>query len=715
MRRSAPRALLATLVLGLAFAGQARAADHVYVVDQSGDNSSTAHHCVYTSDAFDVLAANADCSIVDALRLAAADAPTDHDTIKFLLTPVTMSNSIPLRVPGNVTLQGCPDGTDPASAPCVEIVGPNASTNVLDVCPPGTPPLCPAGTAQHPTIDHVGVSKANVAVRWSGTGTLTITGGYFGLHFNAGTWTAPAANHVNAAIVQNAGAGPLTAGGASSGQPNIISNVGTGIVVRSPGATLQGNVISQATVGLDIGSTGAQVLGNVILGGTTSTTGLLLGGDDESGASITNNFFGVNLFGASAPFTGSALRIQGDGNTVQGNTIADQGAHAAAVTIEDGDRNVLTSNFVGTDSATDDLGPDGPGILLTPGATGEKDGANGNRIGGDATSEENVVSFAAGPAIALQGSAGTGDVFARNKGQSNTGPFLDIGAPGAGGEGPLNGGVNPPAISVAGQTRITGTAPAGGTVRLFRVGVTTGEVDGWAGNAVAAADGSWSFTPAAPLEAPGRIAASVTVASGTSELSPNPVVVDNVPPETTIAVGPGARTRDATPRFYFTATEADSTFACRTDGAAFAPCGSPRTLRRLRDGRHSFEVRARDPAGNVDPTPARRAFTVDTKGPRVALGTRRAGLRHGVVALRISCARSERARCSGKVSLRGVAGKRFKVPAGATRTLRLHVAAKTAARISARGSVRVRALLDARDAAGNRTLLRRTVTLTAST
>jgi hypothetical protein len=37
----------------------------------------------------------------------------------------------------------------------------------------------------------------------------------------------------------------------------------------------------------------------------------------------------------------------------------------------------------------------------------------------------------------------------------------------------------------------------------------------------------------------------------------------------------------------------------------------------LSEGFHTFYVRAKDPAGNVDATPAQRSFTVDTKAPRV--------------------------------------------------------------------------------------------------
>ena len=49
-------------------------------------------------------------------------------------------------------------------------------------------------------------------------------------------------------------------------------------------------------------------------------------------------------------------------------------------------------------------------------------------------------------------------------------------------------------------------------------------------------------------------------------------------------------------------------FECRLDSASFQPCTSPYTTARLAKGTHTFQVRARDAAGNVDPSPASRSF-----------------------------------------------------------------------------------------------------------
>jgi hypothetical protein len=91
--------------------------------------------------------------------------------------------------------------------------------------------------------------------------------------------------------------------------------------------------------------------------------------------------------------------------------------------------------------------------------------------------------------------------------------------------------------------------------------------------------------------------------------------VDTAPPNTTITGGPktsGGYTNDPTPPFTFTSSEGGSSFQCKVDSGAYAACSSPRTTSHLADGSHTFYVRATDPAGNTDPTPATRAFAIRT-------------------------------------------------------------------------------------------------------
>ncbi len=87
-------------------------------------------------------------------------------------------------------------------------------------------------------------------------------------------------------------------------------------------------------------------------------------------------------------------------------------------------------------------------------------------------------------------------------------------------------------------------------------------------------------------------------------------IVDTTPPNTTITGNPGAVTTSTSATFTFTASQAGSAFACSLDGAAFTACTSPSTYTGLVAGSHNFRVRATDPAGNTDPTPAAFNWTI---------------------------------------------------------------------------------------------------------
>ncbi len=87
-------------------------------------------------------------------------------------------------------------------------------------------------------------------------------------------------------------------------------------------------------------------------------------------------------------------------------------------------------------------------------------------------------------------------------------------------------------------------------------------------------------------------------------------LVDCVAPETTITKGAPNKTDRSRIKFKFSANEPDSTFECRVDQKPFKPCGSPKTVKHLEEGKHKFKVRAIDAVGNVDPSAAKDKFKV---------------------------------------------------------------------------------------------------------
>jgi Bacterial Ig-like domain len=94
-------------------------------------------------------------------------------------------------------------------------------------------------------------------------------------------------------------------------------------------------------------------------------------------------------------------------------------------------------------------------------------------------------------------------------------------------------------------------------------------------------------------------------------------MVDTVAPDTGITAKPNDPSNNASPSFSFTSTEANSTFECSIDGGSYSACTSPKSLSTLGDGSHTFSVRAKDAAGNVDPTPACYTWTVNAAVPTV--------------------------------------------------------------------------------------------------
>ena len=107
--------------------------------------------------------------------------------------------------------------------------------------------------------------------------------------------------------------------------------------------------------------------------------------------------------------------------------------------------------------------------------------------------------------------------------------------------------------------------------------------------------------------------------AGNVDPSPDSVswTVNSTMPETLLLSAPPTVTQNTSANFTFIgiddiAPSSAISFECRLDGGAWAACTSPKNYTGFGDGSHTFEVRAIDNGGNIDPTPASHTWEVKT-------------------------------------------------------------------------------------------------------
>lgn len=130
-----------------------------------------------------------------------------------------------------------------------------------------------------------------------------------------------------------------------------------------------------------------------------------------------------------------------------------------------------------------------------------------------------------------------------------------------------------------------------------------------------AASATWNTT--AFTDGIYTLTAEATDAAGNDGMATRVLVADNTPPETSIDSGPNGQILVGIATFTFSGSDNQTAppslvFSWRIDGGAWSPFGgaTSQTFNSLTEGPHTFEVKARDLAGNEDLTPAVRAFSV---------------------------------------------------------------------------------------------------------
>jgi Right handed beta helix region len=460
------------------------------------------------------------------------------------------------------------------------------------------------------------------------TGPTTVHGNYVGLN---AAGTAVLANGTFNVLVGKAE--DALVGGVANGDANFIAGGGFGIFNENgEGFEAEGNIIGSGPSGADVAApgTGVFVLNTNNANQVTVNDNVL---EMDGGVGVEVRFGGTEIDGNF--IRGAELGIWtkvGPGgagpNLIEDNVIGE--SEANGIRIEDNENEVLSNSIYQSGAAG--IRIQNPAALVN---------ATENQIGGDTADSENNIRESGGDAIEIDNSGGEGasqNEVARNKGDENAGLFIDlIGAL-------TNGGIQPPPFVTAQQSSASGTgALPGATVRVFRKGEAgSGEVESFLAETAADGSGNWKVSyPSIPIGT--LVAATQTsVAGGTSELAIKAAAADpsggggggaggggddgkdkgkgkkpgkgkgkagkdKTAPQTTILK---KKIKGRAAKFRFVSSEPGSTFECKLDKKKFKPCRSPKKYKRLKPGKHVFQVRAIDAAGNRDKTPATRKFRV---------------------------------------------------------------------------------------------------------
>jgi photosystem II stability/assembly factor-like uncharacterized protein len=140
---------------------------------------------------------------------------------------------------------------------------------------------------------------------------------------------------------------------------------------------------------------------------------------------------------------------------------------------------------------------------------------------------------------------------------------------------------------------------------------------------------TWSYTSGTLPDGAYTVRVTATDNAGNQQANPatTTITIDNLPPVSTITGKPVPISRLSATSFSFTATEA-ATFTCTLDGLS-APCvctnatasSCTQSYSGLVNGAHSFSVRAKDRAGNVETAAKSYSWNIDLIHPSVTRTT----------------------------------------------------------------------------------------------
>jgi CSLREA domain-containing protein len=453
------------------------------------------------------------------------------------------------------------------------------------------------------------------------TGPTTISGNYIGLSADGTRQSVGAEYDIYAA--PNPGGevgptdvtigGPVAPGGAFAPHQNVIDGGETAIHAEdADGFLVEANAIGRlpgdpsATAGpedvaVSLSSQGLTEAPRVVENELTLDHGPTVFESLFEGAEILHN-----------TVTGGVMDVHTEegvgGNLIEGNQFANPDRDGILI---ENNGNTVVGNTI--------LGADWHGVSI--------DNAAHNRIGGDSRSEENRIEHSGLGAIEIAGEPTTHDEVAGNYGAENGAPFIQLRP-----HGPIakpNDEIEPPVLTEVFESGAAGTARAGTKIRIFTMASTDPSgLEPMIATATADSAGHWEVEYAAEPEGT-LIAATQTQTPGaegaTSEVSaPKPAAKDPeeesgegggggtggtgssnpapapppIPapaptkPKVKTVTGPKKGSASTTAKFKFSATSAGATFECKLDAGKWAKCKSPKAYKKLKPGKHTFQVRA---------------------------------------------------------------------------------------------------------------------------
>jgi len=351
------------------------------------------------------------------------------------------------------------------------------------------------------------------------------------------------------------GEGGLPAAGVLTVRRNVIAANGTGLWLNGDDHLVEDNFIgidtlehpmpnTEAGVRLE-GCAGCVVRGNVISG---NPIGLVLraGLGGEFDAVISHNRIGFNPGVNFAIPNGIGIQIEGGERTlIEGNAI---GSNDFGIQLNAGDA-IVRGNFIGTGFSGRGPGfPNGVGIRIGI-------GFSPSTIGGGREAYGNIIAFNTGDGIrslangqviwhnqiynngghgvhidggpASPTAAGLGDVISHNSIYDNGGLGISVESP------ELVGGLEPPELTAASATSLSGTATPNSLVEVFLADpdpTRHGEGKTYLGERSAGADGTFTITFGGAGTCPVYTATATDSHGNTSEFSLNRSTCLRLPP-----------------------------------------------------------------------------------------------------------------------------------------------------------------------------------------